>query len=85
MRARNGARIILRAMSYEDQRIVGYFKEFRLGDGDGKQTNDQDTNQIVTFDGFDVDGDVKIKLNIVTDINTLSPETFEKAREYITT
>ncbi len=79
----NNIRIILRAMSYEDERILAYFKDFKFNKDDERKQIDEidEVDEFINFDRFD--DDIHIQTNIVTDINTLSPETFEKAKKYV--
>ena len=76
----NNVRIILRAISYEDERIKNYFSSFKLNNN----VNKTKENNIIHFDGnVEIDKYNNIELEIVKHYNKLAPMEFEKARDII--
>ncbi len=74
----NNVRIILRAMLYEDEKIIQYMQEYNFG-------NKSKINNILNKELIDFKNicDITLFIDLVKDINKISPETFDKAKEYI--
>ena len=77
-KAYNTCRLILRALAEEDSFIGQYFKDIDL------KGNERKGNMIQWFKKEE-DKEYKMERKIIEDINQLSPETFEKAKEYVKT
>lgn len=74
----NNVRIILRAMLYEDDKIAQYFKEYDFGNKN--KANNMLSEELINFKNI---SDVNPFIDLVKDINKISPETFDKAKEYV--
>lgn len=74
----NNIRIILRAMLNEDDRIVQYFTSYNYENN--KKNIVKATTDLINFKG---NVESNLTLDVVKDINKISPETFEKARQFV--
>ncbi|ARF12629.1 superfamily II helicase, partial [Klosneuvirus KNV1] len=74
----NNIRIILRAMAYEDDRIVQYFANYDFSNNTIDEVGAK--KDIINFENTI---DMNPIINTVKDLNKISPETFEKAKNVI--
>jgi len=77
----NNVRVLLRALSHQDSRIVQWFNEYSAPHNDNAKKR---LNNIIEFstDGtnkFELD----IKMKLVKDFNKCAPESFDKAKEFV--